>query len=201
MKAFLTHYSGDWTWVKDFTDDYEIWNRSDEDIPGSIRRENVGDADYDKLTWLVENYNNLPDVFLWTKSNLLDRFITPEEFDMVKNNQDFTPLLTKNHKTYEPVCRYEDTQYGPIYAEINNSWYLAGVPSKYFSDYGDFAKTFRLQNPAYLKFAPGGSYILTRERVHRYARDFYDELRAILPYCQRPGEAHMIERSYFSLWS
>ena len=102
MKAFLTHYQGDWTWVKDFTDDYEIWNRSDEDIPNSVPRENKGDADYDKLIWLVDNYDNLPDVFLWSKSNLF-KFITPEEFDKVKSNTDFTPLLTKNHKTYEPI--------------------------------------------------------------------------------------------------
>lgn len=196
MKAFLTHYSGDWTWVKDFTHDYEIYNRSAEDIPGSVSRENIGDADYDKLDWLTENYDNLPDVFLWTKSNLF-KFITPEEFDVVKDNQEFTPLLTQNHKTYEPICRYEDG----MYAEINNSWYLQSVPSKYFKDYHEFAQAFDLPSPEYLKFAPGGSYILTRERVQRYGRSFYDKLRSILPYCQRPGEAQMLERTYFNLWS
>ena len=70
MKAVLTHWSGDWTWVKDFTDEWRIYNRSDEDIPNSIKRENVGDADYDKLTFLIENYYDLPEIFLWSKSNL-----------------------------------------------------------------------------------------------------------------------------------
>ena len=196
MKAFLTHWSGDWTWVKDFTDDYEIWNRSDEEVPNSVPRENKGDADYDKLIWLVDNYDNLPETFLWSKSNLF-QFITPEEFDKVKNNTEFTPLLTKNHKTYEPVCRYN----GDIYEEQNNSWYLASVPAKYFQSYGEFAQAFHLPNPPYLKFAPGGSYILTRERVHRYSRDYYEELASLLPYAQRPGEAHMLERTYHTLWS
>ncbi len=196
MRAFLTHYSGDWTWIKDFTDDYVIWNRSDEEIPGSVPRENLGDADYDKLSWLVEEYDNLPDVFLWTKSNMLERFITPEEWDKVKDNTDYTPLLTQNHKTYEPVCRYE----GGLYAEINNSWYLGERPAKHFRSYGEFAQAFQLPNPEYLKFAPGGSYILTRERVHRYSRDFYDNMRKLLPYCQNPGEAQMLERTYHTLW-
>ncbi len=197
MKYVLTHYSGDWTWVKKFTDDFLIYNRTEEEIPNSIKRENLGDADYDKLTYIIDNYDNLPEVFLWSKSNLLDKFITPEEFDKVKDNKEFTPLLTQNHKVYEPICRYEDG----TYTEINNSWYLNTVPAKYFSSYGEFARAFNLPNPNYLKFAPGGSYILTRERVHRYAVDFYKELASILPYCQRPGEAHFLERTYYTLWS
>lgn len=196
MKAVLTHYQGDWTWIKSFTDEYRIYNRSEEDIPGSIKRENVGDADYDKLTFLIDNYYDLPEVFLWSKSNLW-KFITPEEFDEVKDNQEFTPLLTKNHKVYEPICRYADG----IYEEINNSWYLSTVPSKYFNNYGEFAKAFNLPNPDYLRFAPGGSYILTCERVQRYGIEFYQDLASLLPYCQNPGEAHFLERTYYTLWS
>jgi hypothetical protein len=132
---------------------------------------------------------------LLSKSNLF-KYITKEEFEEVKDNTTFIPLLTKNHKTYEPVCRYA----GNIYEEINNSWYLGSVPAKYFRSYAEFAHAFHLPNPPYLQFAPGGNYILTREAVHKYSRDFYDELRSILPYCQRPGEAHMIERSYYNIW-
>ena len=99
MKYVLTHYSGDWTWVKDYTDDFLIYNRSEEHIPGAIPRENIGDADYDKLAYLIDNYEELPEVFLWSKSNLF-KFITPEEFDFVRENRTFTPLLTKTHKVY-----------------------------------------------------------------------------------------------------
>lgn len=196
MKAVLTHYQGDWTWIKSFTDEYRIYNRSEEDIPGSIKRENVGDADYDKLTFLIDNYYNLPEIFLWSKSNLF-KYCPEDEFDEVKDNQEFTPLLTKNHKVYEPICRYADG----IYEEINNSWYLSTVPSKYFNNYGEFAKAFNLPNPDYLRFAPGGSYILTRERVQRYGIEFYQDLASLLPYCQNPGEAHFLERTYYTLWS
>ena len=195
MKAVVTHFQGDWSWLPKFTDEYRIYNRSEEDIPNSIKRENVGDADWDKLTYLVDNYYDLPEVFLWTKSNIF-KFITPEEFDLVKDNQEFTPLLTQNHKVYEPICRYENG----MYLELNNSWYLGSVPSKYFKDYHEFARAFNLPDPDYLTFAPGGSYILTKERVHRYGVDFYKELASLLPYCQRPGEAHMLERSYYNIW-
>lgn len=202
MKVIATHFGNhDISWIPEYSKgDYFIYDRSDCGLPNSVKRENRGDADYDRLSYLVDNYDDLPDVFLLTKSNLF-KFITPEEWDKVKDNTDFTPLLTKNHETYSDslgeVCFYDDNE---IYNERNNSWYLNSVPAKFYQSYGEFAKAFRLPNPEYLAFAPGGNYILTRERVHRYGRDFYDEMREILPYCEHPGEAHFIERTYYTLW-
>ncbi len=199
MKYVLTHYSGDWTWIKDCTNDYLIYNRSEEDIPGSIKTANMGDADYDKLTYLIDNYYDLPEVFLWSKSNLF-KYITPEEFAEVKDNQTFTPLMTKGHKTYSDswgvVCKYEDGWY----KERNDSWFLGSVPAMYVDTWNDWAKMFGLPTPEYIPFAPGGSYILTKERVHRYGIDFYKKMASMLPYCQRPGEAQCAERSYGLMW-
>lgn len=201
MKVIATHYgTHDISWIPEYSKgDYLIYDRSDCGLPNRIERENMGDADYDRLTYIVDNYDNLPDVFLLTKSNLF-KYITPEEWETVKDNTDFTPLLTQHHKTYSDdrgvVCYYS----GGIYHERNDSWYLNVAPAKYFQSYAEFAKSFRLPNPEYLPFAPGGNYILTRERVQRYGKDMYKELANILPYCQRPGEAQMVERSLYTLW-
>lgn len=187
-------------------DDYIIYDRSDsdeylKDFPkGKVKKtKNVGQVDYDKLSYIVDNYDKLPDVFLWGKTNLF-KYISPEEYELVKDNKTFTPLLTKNHKTYSdnngPVCYYS----GDIYWERNTSWYLNVLSSKYFDSYGEFAQAFLLPNPPYIPFAPGGNYILTRDTVHKYSKDFYDKMRDILPYATEPGESHMCERSYYSLW-
>lgn len=199
MKAVIAHYEGDWSWLPKFTEEYRIYNRSEEEIPNSIRRENFGDADFDKLTYLIDNYYDLPEVFLWSKSNLF-KFITPEEFELVKDNKEFTPLMTKNHKTYSDswgvVCKYEDGWY----KERNDSWFLASVPAFHVQSWNEWADIFGLPKPDYIPFAPGGSYILTRERVHRYGIDFYKHMASMLPYCQRPGEAQCAERSYGLMW-
>lgn len=202
MLYILVNFNSDPTWVKEYTNEYFIYDRSDDgrgwDISNDhmIKRENVGHCDYDKLSYIVDNYYDLPEVFYLGKVNLW-KSISKEEFDKVKDSKDFTPLLTKNHKTYMPVCFYDENG---MYNEINNSWYLSSYPSKYFKDYGEFAQSFGLPNPEYLSFAPGGNYIVTRDRIHRYGRDFYDEMRSLLPYCQLPGEAQFIERTYYTLW-
>lgn len=198
------NFTPDPAWIGD---DYLIYDRSDDDVdhlkdfdPKKIKRtSNVGQVDFDKLNYLVDNYDNLPEVFLWGKTNLF-KYITKEEYDLVKNNTTFTPLLTQGHKIYSDnngvVCYYA----GGIYYERNSSWYLNTFPSKYFSNYVEFAQAFQLPNQPYLGFAPGGNYILTRETVHKYSRDYYAKMAAILPYAREPGEAQMCERSYFNLW-
>lgn len=206
MKKVLANYN--FTPDKDFLgDDYLIYDRSDYphflegfDQSKIIKTKNVGQVDADKLTFLVDHYDRLPDVFLWGKTNLF-KYITPEEYEKVANNNGFTPLLTQHHKTYndeygKPICYYQDG----MYYERNNSWYVAQFQSKYCTTYSDFAYMFGLPNPAYLPFAPGGNYILTRETVHKYSRDYYASIRDILPYCQEPAEAQMCERSYFNIW-
>lgn len=206
MKKVLVNYNftPDKEWIGD---DYLIYDRSDDGIDHLaefdkskvIYTDNVGQVDYDKLNYIIDNYDNLPDVFLWGKTNLF-KYITPEEYEEVKDNNKFTPLLTMGHKTYQDnngwVCYYSEG----IYWERNNSWYLSQFPTKYFMSYKEFANEFQLPNPVYLPFAPGGNYILTRETVHKYGLDYYKKLAQILPYCREPGEAQMCERSYFTLW-
>ncbi len=199
MKYILTHFSGDWSWVKDETDQFFIYNRTDEEIPNSIKRENFGDADYDRLSYLIDYYYDLPDVFVLAKSNLF-KYISKEEFDEVKNNQVFTPLLTKNHKTYSDERGTVNFYQDGMYHERNDSWYLQSVPAMSFNNWAEWAHEFFLPNPAYIPFAPGGNYILTREIVHKHPREYYERMRSFLPYSSRPGEAMLVERSLYLLW-
>lgn len=198
------NFTPDKEWIGD---DYLIYDRSDDGIDHLkdfdkdkiIKSSNIGQVDYDKLSYIIENYDNLPEVFLWGKTNLF-KYITPEEYALVKDNQNFTPLLIQNHKTYSDnngvVCYYA----GGMYRERNTSWYLGVFDSKYYHSFGEFARAFQLPSPQYIPFAPGGNYILTKERVYRYSLDYYKRMASILPYAKEPGEAQMCERCYYLLW-
>lgn len=205
MKKILVNYNftPDKSWLGD---DYFIYDRSDTskyteafDPHRLTYTPNIGNVDWDKLSYLVENYDNLPDVFLWSKSNLF-KYITWDEYVHLMDNKTFTPLLTQYHETYSdeqgPVCFYKDG----MYYERNDSWYVPQFEHKHFTTFNDFAKEFGLPILDYIPFAPGGSYILTKETVHKYPKEFYDKLRNILPYTQLPAEAQMCERAYYLLW-
>ncbi len=204
--AVLVNYNHD---PKDWWLDYgykpenvTLYDRSDDGVERTFaaktyKTPNLGDVDADKLGHIIQNYDTLPDIFLFSKTNLW-KFISKEEFDKVKDNEGYTPLLTQNHRTYSDqygvVCRYS----GGIYEERADSWFFnAGLDSSgRFANWQEWAQTFALPATHFVPFSPGGSYILTRDKVHKYGKDFYEALRNTLPYAQRPLEAHCVERSY-----
>lgn len=206
FKVLVNHnFTPDKEWIGD---DYLIYDRSDDgldhlkdfDQSKIIKTPNIGQVDYDKLNYLVDNYDNLPDVFVWGKTNLF-KYISKEEYEKVKDNTEFTPLLTQNHKTYSDekgeVCKYED---GMFY-ERNPLLYAYPYGSaKYFNEWASFAKAFNLPDPPYLPFAPGGNYILTKEVVRKHPKELYQKLTSLLPYAPMPLEAYLCERAYFLLW-
>jgi len=213
MKSTLINYNYDPLWLNNYPElDVTLYDRSDDGIQRGLQKygavyktANRGDVDYDKLTWIVEYYDNLPAVFLWSKTNI-HKFVDDETFKKALQANIFAPLLKKDHRTYSDqlgiVSQYIGTKYGPIYAERADSWFFhAGLDnSGQFRSWEDWARTFQLPLESYIPFAPGGSYILTRDRVLNHSRDLYDAMRSTLPYAQRPVEAHCCERSYYYLW-
>lgn len=189
-----------------------MYDRSDDGVERDLtqygkvfKTENRGDVDFDKLSYLVENYDNLPDVFLWSKTNIF-KFVDEETLKKALQDNVFKPLLKTDHKTYSDkfgeVNKYIGTAYGAMYAERADSWYFnTGLDSSgRFHNWQEWARNFRLPNDVYVPFAPGGSYILTSDVVRRHSKDLYEEMRDTLPYAKHPVEAHCCERSYFYLW-
>lgn len=193
----------DW-WLEYGITNAVMYDRSDDKIERTYaaktyRTPNVGDVDADKLGHLIEHYDNLPDIFYWGKSNI-HKFCPKDELDELMKREEFTPLLTKNHRIYMdhfgPVNFYRDG----MYYERADSWFFNAGDCKYFNNWHDWCIHFGLPRTEYIPFPPGGNFILTKEKVHRYSKDFYEEMRSFLPHSFRPAEAQAAERSYYLLW-
>jgi len=204
--ACLVNYNYDpQDWWRDYDIQAIMYDRSDDVVnrkfDANVRKtENRGNVDFDKLDFLVEFYDDLPEIFLWSKTNLW-KYCDRDTFERALAIGEFSPLIRPDHKTYSDklgvVCRWGA---GGWYEERNDSWYLGPHPAKNIRNFQEWAQLFNLPCPDFIPFAPGGSYLLTKERVHRYSRDFYEKMRDTLPYTQLPGEAQLAERSYGLLW-
>lgn len=195
MKYILSRYNHDVDWVYKYTKDPLIYDRSEEPLPNTIIVPNIGSDIYDKLSYIIDNYDNLPPIAVYTKANLF-KYITQREFNKVKESTKFTPLLTKKHKTYMPVCFYDKDG---MYNEINNYWYLAAHPPK---SQNSLAELLQLINNVteYHRFAPGSNYILTRENILQHTKVYYMYLRSFLDWAVYPGEAQVIERNMYHIF-
>lgn len=193
MKYILSRYNHDISWLKEYTDDFVLYDRSEKPIDGSIVVPNIGSDIYDKFTYIIDNYDNLPAVAVYTKANIF-KYITKEEFDLIKDNKTFTPILTQTHKTHFPISFY----WNKLYYEINNYWYLKPHPAKRKKE---LIKLLGIKYKPYLSFAPGSNYIVPRENILKHPKDFYIKLRDFLSWTIYPGEAQIIERSLYYIWS
>ena len=191
----ISRYNHDIDWIKEYTDNPIIYDRSERPIDNAIVVPNLGTDISDKFKFIIDNYDNLPDVAIYTKANLF-KYITKEEFNKVKDNKTFTPLLTQGHKTYMPVCYYKDG----LYYEINNFWYLNELPHRK-DKVEELKDMLGMRDREYNGFAPGSNYILTKEDIHKHPKEFYAKLKTYIDYEVYPGEAQMIERSMYNLWS
>lgn len=188
MTWVVSHYQSDYSWVKQYTDSFIVYHKD---------RVNVGYNISTILSFIIDNYDHLPDVTIFVKDNLLERHITKGEFDQVVNNTTFTPLLTKNHKVYEPICRYVDG----VYEELNNSWYFNEHPYKYFKSYEEFTELVGIPSAKYLRFAPGGNYIVPKENILKHPKSFYKILLEFVSWSQINAESHAIERALYTIFT
>lgn len=196
MRWIISRYNHDISYLKDYTDDYIMYDRSEEPVEGSIVVPNIGSDIYDKFTYIIDNYDNLPDIAVYTKANIF-KYITKEEFDLIKDNKTFTPILTQHHKVYEPVCRYSDG----IYEEKNDYWYLNSHPCQSTNSFNQLVDLLGMKGRDYNKFAPGSNYILTKKDIHRRSKEFYVKIRSYLDWTVYPGEAQIIERNLYYIWN
>ncbi len=208
MKAILINHCFTPEWLKDYPElDYFIIDQSEDkewlkDFPQERTAyvKNEGNVDYQKLLFIIDNYDHLPNAFLWGKTNLF-KYVDEEIFKKALRDEKFTPLLKKDHKTYSDklgvVCYYDDDG---MYNERQDNWYVQQFKT-HFKSFSDFAHYLGVKNPgSYIPFPPGGNFILTRDRVHRYARDFYVRMAETLPHSQLPCEAQFCERIYYTIW-
>lgn len=196
MKFILSRYNHDISWLSDYTSDFVIFDRSEVPLADTIVVPNLGSDIYDKFTYIIENYDNLPEVAVYTKANLF-KYITVEEFNKLKDNKEFTPLLTQGHKTYKPVCYYRDG----MYYEINNRWFLQAHRTITHEVADELYRLLGLEDLEYIPFAPGSNYILPKENILQHPKEFYEKLRSYLEWTIYPGEAQIIERGLYLLWN
>jgi len=88
--------------------------------------------------------------------------------------------------------------------EVNSSWYLHHEkhPTKYFETYNAFM-SFCFKDPVhprYVRFPPGGNYIVPKHQILKYDKVFYQNLKTFTNHTRVSGEGQMIERALYTIW-
>jgi len=207
MKAILVNYNhspNDWWLDYGFKpEDVSVYDRSDDGVERTFaaktyRTKNVGNVDYDKLSWIVENYFDLPEVFLWGKTNIF-KYVDPDQLRTAIDKGEYAPLCKDHPTTTDSFGVAAETRSGLYYERSDPfGWWTHVLTNQV--NWSQWCEMFGIKYGEYIPFPPGGNFILTKERVQKYGVDFYEAMRNMMPYCQLPAEAAHAERSYHLLW-
>jgi len=210
-QAIVTNYHNDLEWLSSLNDygyareDIIIYDRSEtkkdwSSVGRVIEVPNVGENIYDICNHIVLNYENLADMNLFVKGNLFPRkYTTEESFYRALQNDVFMPI--ERIHPQNPPHAFVTSDGG--YMELNTSWYCNHHPSKYFNNYNQFIDHM-YDNPVipvYVRFAPGGNYLVPKANILMRPKEFWADIRDIVSWDAVPAEAHIAERNLHTAFS
>ena len=200
----ISYFEGEYEWIYKLDQTkYIVYNKSDKDLPEgikSIKLKNVGYNLFSYLEFIIKNYENLPDSIIFCKNNIFDRHINKNLFAKLIKRNIFTSLQEKNYLSNSFVSlRISDQGF----SEINTSWYKYNYDRLFFADYNDFYRYIfnSTEIPIFLKFSPGGNYLLKKENILLRSKSFYQNLKLFISHSQYSCESHFLERSLETIWT
>lgn len=190
----ISRFSENVEWVKEITSNYIIYNKG-EVLDDSYHQKivpNLGGNQYDIFDYICENYENLPELMIFTQGNPFDHCLKERFLELIENNS-YTQL-------------FGDVNYpSGDYSEPNNSWYISptsrdkGIPCK-VSNFDEYANMMfkNYQHLEYLKFPPGSQILVEKSRCLYYTKDFWEKLKNFINRdigVNGGVESHVVERS------
>jgi hypothetical protein len=224
----ISNYNNDLDWVAEYPNPHLIYdktwaggvldNDSSEMLPPSFLEKKYPDYNItygdpngynisDYMQFIIEHYDNLPDVVVFMKGNTIGRHVSQEYFDRIVNLDTFACI--EDWTMHDMKQKALQTGYAMLspdggWMEMNDSWYLNHPKhaTKYFTQYNDFLK-FCYVNPvlpSYTRFPPGGNFVVPKQYILKYDKVFYQNLRTFTRHARVSGEGQMIERALYTIW-
>lgn len=179
-----------------------------------IKTRNVGTNIWTTGKYIVDNYDNLPDIVIFLKCNVLQREHTTQEIlEYALDANYFVPIEAdpfENQYMKNSACFVNDR----IFAERVDPNQLDsrfGQNDKVYpriKNYGDFINDLFLipKMPDYICFAPGHNYVVPKENILKYSKNFYKKMMLYTDYSNAdtiqhgPVESHWFERICDMAW-
>lgn len=180
MKIVVSRYTEDIEWIDEFRPYIVLYNKGPDFIEGAIPLPNVGREGHTYFHYICENYDNLDDYTIFLQGNPFDH--SPDiccqlrDFLLNGSTVDFS-YFHKHHVSYNL---------------IHGCYYHPGLPIQ-----AVYELLFeRKADNRDISFGPGAQFIVSRERILRRPRAFYQKIVNMLGYHYGPDEGFVIERMH-----
>lgn len=181
----VARYNEDTSWIPEkYLANTKVYNKGEGgDLP------NIGRESHTYLTYIVENYDNLPDVVFFTQGG------GPAHIDgkPIEYFTDIQESVSDNFMVSDIKNGLEENLHRPSYG--NETLY----PEKL--DFKSWMKEHigvELQNE--LTFYKGACFSVKKERILARPLEFYKKLLALIPEHKNPEVGHYFERAWWYIF-
>lgn len=230
-KLVVSNYNSDLEWLK-MTHDYGfsadntiIYDRSSvkknwSHLGKTISSPNIGGNQYDVLRFIIENYDDLPNISIFIKGNLFSKseenyYTTKERFIQGLNEDTFFSLwvdkcLALNDFRHLTYTTRESLDNGRLSQPVHHCDFSTNhnLEHRYFSRVQDLWDWCFTNSPKLniIEFIPACNFVVPKNVILKYSINLYKKLLSILfdpefssdPTC---AESHLIERTFYFMWN
>ena len=227
----VSNYNWDLEWLE-MTYDYGfspkntvIYDKSDggrdfSHLGEVIESPNVGANQFDILRFIIENYENLPDMSIFIKGNLFSRgenyYTTEERFIQSLNATElFSIWVDKNvlvgdlrHTDHTPLETLNDGRLiqPVVWCDYSRN---SDLEDRHFSNHHELLDWCFVDPPKTntIEFIPASNFAVPKEAILKYSKNVYEKMVSSLFYEPDPGydptcaEAHIMERLFYLIWN
>lgn len=193
----VARYNEDLSWLPNGDPKVKVYDKgSGGNLP------NIGRESHTYLTYIVQNYENLPDVVIFTQGSMYDHgYKSYEQFLKLSDDKSHS-----NNLTHYP--------YGQFFYDYNTSewnsdhlyaWKEQNDPidnlgfRKWFKTYVDVENVHDFKEG--IDFWMGAIFSIRRECILSRPKEYYKRLLEYIPKTKNPEVGHFLERSWYYIFN
>lgn len=201
-KIIVARYNEDINWLKDEMSNCIIYNKGDKlNIENEIMLKNVGRESDTYLYYIITNYDNLPDILVFTQARISDHvgdddvnYLLKLKNDALhkKKSQDFIiHYQTDYNCCWDKEWNLRDGQYylSESYKDNKKILFIDWFKENIISDY---------PNPNYIYSK--ALFAVKKELILKNSIEYYKKLILEVNHHSNPVEAHFFERSWYYIF-
>lgn len=194
-KIVVAKYKENIDWLNSVRDKCVVYDKSS-DYP------NVGREAETYLRYIIENYENLPNIVVFTQANISDH--------LGKNDVSILNILAEQAETYGcsvPAFQPADWPWGPDFNMHTDSNPLYKNPESYHDGkiityYEYFKNNLRINGFPFPHLVyPNAIFAVKGELIKNHPKSFYESLIATVNHSNWNAEAYFLERAWYYIFN
>ena len=201
-KIIISRFNENIEWFKDELCNCIIYNKGERlNIENEIILNNVGRESETYLNYIISNYENLPDVIVFTQARISDhKGIDDINYILHIKNNALHNLKSQNYSIYNENDK--NIHFCKDWNTINKDFYL---PNNYKNNtpiiFIDWFKThINFNYPEPIKIYNNGIFAVTKKLILNNSLNYYKQLILEVNHHINSTEGHFFERSWYYIF-